>query len=110
MKKCSNPDCSYHTNFDDYLACPRCGSPLLDARTLTGSLPPEEFSEAQTSPYMPVSRLQPGQSAEYGGGHWQYVQQSLPYQEPVGMSGALDAGLVPAGYPAEPLRPLHSTS
>src|SRR5438093_7402821 len=110
MKKCSNPDCSYHTRFDDYLACPRCGSPLLDTRTLTGTLPPEELSEAQTSPFVPISRLQPGQGTGYDGGHWQYVQQALPYQEPVGIDGAVDAGLMVAGDPAETLRPLHSNS
>ena len=109
MKTCSNPDCSYHTRFDDYLTCPKCGSPLLDARTLTGTLPPEELSEAQTSPFVPVSRLQSAEGAGYEGGHWQYVQQPLPYQEPVGMDGAVNAGLMAAGDdPAETLRPLHS--
>jgi hypothetical protein len=106
MKKCSNPDCSYRTKFDDYLACPRCTSPLVDTRTLTGSLPPEDLSEAQTSPYVPINRLQHEPAAEYGGGGgFQYVQQPLPYQEP---QGGDFAGVPMEGYADEPLMLFHS--
>src|SRR5436309_16099656 len=109
MKKCSNPGCSYHTDFDDYLACPRCRSPLEDTRTLTGSLPPEDLSEAQTSPYVPISRLQQEQQGASYGSDWQYVQQALPYPDLPSRPGDGEfAGPAPAGGVDEPLRPFHS--
>src|SRR5215210_3416776 len=76
MKKCSNPHCASGIYPDEFMRCPLCSMTLEEVQALTGSLPLEPTSEANTSPYQPLNRV-PGEHDLPSQG--QYIQQPLPY-------------------------------